>query len=195
MSRYDKKFYWLKLKHDFFKRHDVKIIRKNHGDAGVLFYLNLLCESLDHNGALRFSEKVPYTAEMLAAVCEVEPQTAADAMETLKQYGLLEVQEDGTIYMTECAEMTGSETGMAKYMRDRRAADDSKLLKLGHYNNVTLAQDELDRLKEFYPSYWSKYIDKMSYHKESTGRTYESDFATIMGWLLDDVGQYEEVNA
>ena len=44
------KFYWLKLDKDFFKRHDIKIIESMpNGKDYILFYLKLLCESLDHD--------------------------------------------------------------------------------------------------------------------------------------------------
>ena len=39
----DKKYYWLKLKKDFFKRHDIQIIENMpNGKDYVLFYLKLL---------------------------------------------------------------------------------------------------------------------------------------------------------
>ena len=38
----EKKFYWLKLKKDFFKRHDIKIIEDmENGKDYILFYLKL----------------------------------------------------------------------------------------------------------------------------------------------------------
>jgi predicted phage replisome organizer len=63
------KFYWLKLDKDFFKRHDIKIIEAMpNGKDYILFYLKLLCESIDHNGSLRFSENIPYNEEMLSII-------------------------------------------------------------------------------------------------------------------------------
>jgi hypothetical protein len=39
----EKRYYWLKLKRDFFKRHDIKIIEAMpNGKDYVLFYLKLL---------------------------------------------------------------------------------------------------------------------------------------------------------
>ena len=56
------KFYWLKLKRDFFKRHDMKIIEAMpNGKDYIIFYLKLLCESIDHEGCLRFNEDTPRT--------------------------------------------------------------------------------------------------------------------------------------
>lgn len=189
MSEYSKRYHWLKLSRTFFKRHDVKLIRMRHGNNGVVFYLALLCESIDHEGALRFSEKVPYTVEELVAVTEtfISLDEAEAVVNTLIEKGLMEVFEDGTFYLPKAMEMTGSETGMAKYQRERRA----KELTLGMYSNVTMTKGELEQLKEFYPSYWAEYIDKLSVHKKAKGASYENDQAEIMRWLKEDVGEIE----
>ena len=77
----DKTYYWLKLKRDFFKRHDVRIIEAMpNGKDMVLFYLKMLCESIDHGGRLRFSDEIPYTPEMLASITETEKEVAKQAM-------------------------------------------------------------------------------------------------------------------
>lgn len=62
MAGREKKYYWLKLKRDFFKRHDIRIIEKmQNGKDYVLFYLKMLLESIDHEGELRFSDAIPTT--------------------------------------------------------------------------------------------------------------------------------------
>ena len=64
-----KKFYWLKLQNDFFKRHDIRIIEDmKNGKDYILFYLKLLVESISHEGELRFSQSIPYNEEMLASI-------------------------------------------------------------------------------------------------------------------------------
>lgn len=64
-----KTFYWLKLKRDFFKRHDIQIIESMpNGKDYILFYLKLLCESVDHEGNLRFSDQIPYNEQMLSTI-------------------------------------------------------------------------------------------------------------------------------
>ena len=69
MAEKDKKYYWLKLKRDFFKRHDIQIIEDMpNGKDYILFYLKLLCESVDHDGHLRFNDEIPYNEEMLATI-------------------------------------------------------------------------------------------------------------------------------
>ena len=65
----NRKFYWLKLKHDFFKRHDIRILEEmENGKDYILFYLKLLLESISHEGQLRFSETIPYNEKMLSVI-------------------------------------------------------------------------------------------------------------------------------
>lgn len=189
MNEYKKKYSWLKLSKDFFKRHDVKLIRRRHGNDGVVFYLSLLCESIDHEGALRFSERVPYSVDELPAVTEtdISEEEAQAVINTLIEKGLMEIYDDGTLFLPKVAEMTGSETGMAKYQRERRA----KELTLGTYDNVTMSRKEADMLKQYYPSYWADYVDKLSMHKKAKGVEYDSDQAVIMSWLKKDIGDVE----
>lgn len=189
-----KRFYWFKMPCRFFKRHDMTILEGYQEQVTVpigsmysLIYTKLCCESVDHNGELRFSEKLPYTTEMLASVCRVDSEIMKKALETFESLDLIQTKEDGTIVIPKMAEMIGSETAQADYMRRKRAEQNM----LGQFQNVSIAKEELQKLKEFYPSYWAKYIEKLSVHKQSTGREYDSDYATIVGWLMNDVGEME----
>ena len=96
------KFYWLKLKRDFFKRHDIRIVESMpNGKEYILFYLKLLCESVDHEGALRFSESIPYNADMLATITETNVDTVKSAIQIFTKLGMMEMLDDGTLYMLE----------------------------------------------------------------------------------------------
>ena len=77
----DKKYYWLKLKKRFFKRHDIKIVEDmDNGKDYILFYLKLLCESVDHEGSLRFSDSIPYNEKMLASITSTNIDIVRSAM-------------------------------------------------------------------------------------------------------------------
>lgn len=121
MASTDKRYYWIKLKRDFFRRHDVQILgRMNNGHEFQLFYLKLLCESVDHEGRLRFSDDLPYTPSMLAALCEVSEGLANDALEALEKLNLIEKLEDGTYYLPSVGDMFGHETYWAQRKREKR---------------------------------------------------------------------------
>ena len=122
-----RKFYWLKLKRDFFKRHDMKIIEGlEDGHEISLFYIKLLLESLDHNGELRYSETKPYSAGMLASVFNTDKNIVEKALETLKEFELIQILEDGTICMSELSNMIGFETEWARQKREWREKNGQK---------------------------------------------------------------------
>lgn len=117
----NKKYYWLKLKKDFFKRHDIQIIENMpNGKDYVLFYLKLLVESVDHEGGLRFNETIPYNEQMLATITNTNVDTVTNAMRLFRDLGMIEVLDDKTIYMNEVSKMLGAETYWAEKKREQR---------------------------------------------------------------------------
>ena len=122
----DKKYYWLKLKRDFFKRHDIRIIEEMpNGKEYLLFYLKLLVESIDHEGELRFSDTVPYNEQMLSVITNTNIDVVRSAMKLFIELKMIEVQDDATIYMAEVNKLIGSEwtsTERVRKLRQNRKA-------------------------------------------------------------------------
>ena len=113
-----KKYYWLKLKKDFFKRHDIKIIEDmDNGKDYILFYLKLLCESVDHNGNLRFSDAIPYNEKMLVTITNTNIDIVRSAMKVFTELKMIEILDDKTIFMSEVQKMIGCETPWAEKKR------------------------------------------------------------------------------
>ena len=141
----EKKYYWLKLKRDFFKRHDVRIIEEMpNGKDYILFYLKLLLESIDHEGALRFSETIPYNEQMLSVITNTNVDIVKSAMQIFIELNMVEILDDKTIFMAEVLKLTGSETAAAGRMRKRR----EKQKALPERNNVQKCYIELEKEKE-----------------------------------------------
>lgn len=127
----NRKFYWLKLQKDFFKRHDVKIIEAmENGKDYLLFYLKLLCESVDHEGNLRFSETIPYDDKMLATITGTNVDIVRSAIKVFTGLQMIDVLDDKTIFMAEVSKMIGCEGASAERMRRLRASQcDTLVLK------------------------------------------------------------------
>ena len=118
----EKKYYWLKLKRDFFKRHDIQIIEAMpNGKDYVLFYLKLLVESVDHNGELRFSDTIPYNEQMLSTITNTNIDIVRSAMKVFSELNMVDVYDDQTIFLAETEKMLGSEGWSAERMRRLRA--------------------------------------------------------------------------
>ena len=122
----EKKYYWLRLKRDFFKRHDIRIIEAMpNGKDYILFYLKLMVESVDHEGALRFSETIPYNEDMLATITNTNVDIVRCAMKLFRDLNMVEILDDATIYMNEVQALIGSETKWAEKKRLYRQKEDN----------------------------------------------------------------------
>lgn len=116
-----KKYYWLKLQKDFFKRHDIRIIEEMpNGKDYILFYMKLLVESISHEGHLRFSEAIPYNEEMLSTITHTNIDIVRSAVKIFTELNLMNFLDDGTLYMNETSKMMGVETDWAKKKRAYR---------------------------------------------------------------------------
>lgn len=132
-----KRYYWLKLKEDFFEEDTLEWLEEQeNGKEYCLFYLKLCLKSLRTNGVLIRNVGnmlVPYDIKKLAELTNTDFDTAVVAMELFKRIGLVDVLDNGEIFMTQLQEMVGSETDKAIMMRKKRA------LEKQDGNNVTEA--------------------------------------------------------
>lgn len=139
------KFYWLKLKRDFFKRHDIRVIKSMpNGKDYVIFYLELLCESLDHEGRLRFSDAIPYDAQMLATITDTNIDIVRSAIKVLVDLKKIEILDDGTLYMCEVNKWIGSATDNDNANRQRAYREREKAYQEALLNNVTESNESIE---------------------------------------------------
>lgn len=167
------RFYWLKLKRDFFKRHDIRIIESmQNGKDYILFYLKLLCESVDHEGNLRFNDQIPYNEEMLATVTNTNIDIVRSAIQMFSKLGMMEIMDDGTYFMNEVNKMIGTSiqddhTRESTRLRVQAYRERKKQEALQNcYGNVTCnGEIELEKEKELDIEIDNKEKDK----KETSG--------------------------
>ena len=127
----EKRYYWLKLQKDFFKRHDIRIIEEmENGKDYILFYLKLLVESVSHEGNLRFSDTIPYNDSMLSVVTNTNVDIVRSALKVFSELGMIEILEDKTIYLTEVEKMIGSASDNDNARRQQRFRDNKKAEKM-----------------------------------------------------------------
>lgn len=127
MEERSKRYYWLKLKKDFFKQHEIVIVEgMPNGKDYILFYLKLLVESVSHEGLLRFSDTIPYNDTMLANLTNTNIDIVRSAMKIFKELNMIEILDDATIFMLETQKLIGSETQWAEKKRIQR--ENAKLI-------------------------------------------------------------------
>lgn len=119
MEKDKQKFYWLKLDKDFFNEYKVRsLMSEKKGDTYIVILLQLMNESLNYNGVLRYSKTRAYSVPELACVIGRSVKILEETLKVLKEKELIEIQSDGTIIMKV---NVGSETGKAIRMRESRS--------------------------------------------------------------------------
>lgn len=135
------KYYWLKLKRDFFKRHDIRIVEEMpNGKEYILFYLKLLCESVDHDGSLRFSDEIPYNENMLAVITNTNVDIVRAACKMFTELQMMDILDDGTLYMREVNNMIGSAANNDNANRQRAFRERQKQLQIEANTGETLSE-------------------------------------------------------
>lgn len=127
-----KRFYWLKLNEDFFHEDTIEWLEEQeNGKEYVLFYLKLCLKAMNSDGILiRQIGKmlVPYEPKKLADMTRTSLDTVMIALEVLKNIGLIEIQENGTMFIPRVKMMIGSETLAARRKREQRNSKDEEPL-------------------------------------------------------------------
>ena len=197
-----KKYYWLKLKRDFFKRHDIRIIEEMpNGKDYILFYLKLLLESIDHEGNLRFSETIPYNEQMLSVVTNTNVDIVRSAMKMFVELNMMDILDDQTIFMTEVEKLIGCETEWAKkkrLYREQRASltegtsegqkrtlsDKSKSIEIEKDKDKEKENKKKDSPKRFVPPS----LDEVQAYCTERGNGIDAqafiDFYASKGWMV-----------
>lgn len=170
----EKRFYWLKLKKDFFKRHDVIIIENMpNGKDYLLFYLKLLCESVDHDGNLRFSDEIPYNEQMLSTITNTNIDIVRSAIKIFTSLNMMELMDDGTYYMNKVNVMIGSAVDNDNANRQRRFRERQKQLALQEcYDGVTNNNESKSKSKN---KNKEESINKNIYTKEEKSQNDEKN--------------------
>lgn len=147
----EKKKYWLKLDKNFLKNSQMKVLKNMpNGKDYIIFYLSLMLESVETVGHLRFTSLVPYNDEMLAAVTETNVDIVRSAVKVFCELGLMQIFDDGTIFMPAVPKMTGRECESAervrKYRDKLKKQEDVKLLQCN--DDVTKCNDNKEKEEE-----------------------------------------------
>lgn len=121
-----KRFYWLKLPNDYFKRLDQrKMLRQPNGETMQRIYLKLLLLAVDKDGFIRFQNVFDDLTEEIAEEIFEDVELVKLTVEYCKKNGLLEMNELD-FFLPQVIEMTGSETDSARRMRTYRERQSSQ---------------------------------------------------------------------
>lgn len=120
----NKRYYWLKLREDFFQDEAISWLEEQeNGKLYSLFYLKLCLKSINNNGVLirQIGDMlIPYDAKKLAEITNTPKDTVIVALELLKKIGLVKILDNGELYLNQVQYMIGSETESTRRSRKSR---------------------------------------------------------------------------
>lgn len=158
-----KRYYYLKLKDNFFDSEEIKILESL---PNGIYYSNLLIKlylkSLKCNGALRINDCIPFDENMIATITNLNIDIVRSGLKVLSSLKLIERLHDGTIYMMNIQSFIGKSSSEADRKRLYREKIEEEKLILGQMTTVCLTESDtagglsLDKL----PPETEKEIDK-----------------------------------
>lgn len=112
------KYYYLKLKENFYDT-DAMILLEGMPD-GYLYgniLMKLYLRSLHSEGRLMFNEKIPFNSTMIAKITRHQVGTVEKAIKVFMDLGLVEILDNGAIYMTDIQNFIGRGSSEAERKR------------------------------------------------------------------------------
>ena len=117
----NKKYYYLRLKDNFFDSDELKILESmKDGYLYSNILLKLYLRSLKNDGKLVFNDRIPYSADMLSSITGHQVGTIKQALTIFKDLGLIDVLDNGAIYMLDIQNFIGKGSSEADRKREYR---------------------------------------------------------------------------
>ena len=211
----EKRFYWLKLKEDYFSSPKIKKLRKiAGGDTYTIIYLKMQLLSIKNQGIIQFEGIEKSFEEELALKLDEDIDNIKITLNYLTMQGLIE-ENNNEYLLLEASNNIGSEGQSAERVRLFREREKEKMLqcngcvtpvlqnsisisnsksiskekhKYGEYQHVLLTDEELNKLKETY-SNWEELITYLDEYIEMKGYKAKSHYLCIRKWVTDAVNK------
>ena len=127
----NKKYYYMRVQENFYEREEIQILESM--ENGILYsniLMKLYLKSIKKNGKLMFNDLIPYTPELLAKLLKVEIGTMTFALNLFKQLDLIEILDNGAIFMLNIQEFIGKSSTEADRKRLYRLEIEAEKKKL-----------------------------------------------------------------
>lgn len=141
----NKKFFWIKLRPDFFNDPYIKLLRRMAGgDTYTIIYLKMLVKSAPTDGVIYFQGAGADISEELALTLDESIEDVRALLAYLEAKNLIthpEITQD--LFLVASADLTGSEVDSAQRVRKFRERQQLKALQSN--TDVTNSNDKLEK--------------------------------------------------
>lgn len=177
----NKKYYYMRLKENFFDSDEMIILENMDNGDGIIYsniLLKLYLRSLKYEGRLMFNERIPFNPQMLSTIVRHPVGVVEKALKAFVDLGLVEVMDNGAIYMLDIQNFIGKTTTEA----DRIKAYRSKINK-----EKGLVSNDTPKLVQMYDKSTPELELEIDIEKEidkeveaSTATSTNSDFQNLI---------------
>lgn len=123
----NKRYYWLKLKEDFFQEKTTKYLRAlPDGDKLLIVYLQMQLMSIKTNGLIKYDRLFPVVEEELALALSEDVNIVKFTIQALVKANIVSILDDGSIVLLAMKDLIGSETASAQRSREYRVNKSGK---------------------------------------------------------------------
>ena len=142
----NKRYYYLRLKDNFFDSDEILVLESM--PDGILFsniLLKLYLRSLKNNGKLMLNDRIPYNAIMLSQITRQPVAVVEKAIAAFVALGLVEVLDNGAIFMLDIQSFIGessTEADRKRLYRNRIEAEKTRLIGTFVQTNVGQMSDK-----------------------------------------------------
>lgn len=172
----NKKYYYLKLKDNFFESDELKILQSQQD--GYIYsdiLLKMYLKSLQNDGALLFRGTIPYSPEMLATVTNHSVGEVKDSIQKFQGLGLVSVLDNGTVFMNDIQHYVGKSSTEADRIRlYRNKLDNAKKI-----DDVQMYDKRTPELRDKSLETRDKRIDKTHSAAKPAQRALENEFEQL----------------
>jgi len=208
----NKKYFWFKLKEDFFLSKEIKIIRKMPSGAEILIVLfKLQLQALKTGGIIEIDGLCGTVEDELSILIDEDTNLIKLALITLGKFSLLNQINGTDIQMLLHKELIGQET--ASTIRSRKSRGIKKLEKkeenktlqcntdatncntdidkeLEKEIDIYLTDKQKESLKEKYPGVdIDFYLEKILDYEKRENKKYTNYNLTIQKWIKNDIAR------
>lgn len=185
-----KRYYWLKLKKDFFN--SIRIIKLRSiagGDTFTIIYLKMLLYTIDTDGVVLYQGVEKTIAEELALALGEDAENVGLCLSYLCTVGLAEAKQD-EIFLPEAVANIGSESASAERMRTHRkkvSQCDAHVTPLLHMSDVEKEKEiekDKSKSKRFIPPTLEEAKAYCDERKNNVDPQKFIDYYTANGWKV-----------
>lgn len=134
-----KRYYWMRLKADFFESPEIKKLRKlAGGDTYTIIYLKMMLKTITSDGLLVFQGIEDTLEKEVALIIDEDENNVMMTIAYLRKHNLMEEgQSENAYFLNAVPELIGSETADAQRKRIARSLDSEQIIEIAADDTVS----------------------------------------------------------